>query len=95
LGLVNAPRRQHMVESVIKEIGQKRLPLPWVRIQGRYVKRVCSRYKHKKPEHWHAPALELDVEFLKTHCCGSVATRALPGPRNASCSIGKRDSGSD
>jgi hypothetical protein len=63
LALVNAPRRQHIVESVIKEIGKQRLPLPWVRIQTRSVKRVCSRYKHKKPEHWNVPALELDVEF--------------------------------
>jgi hypothetical protein len=63
LGLVCEPRRQHMVESVLKEIGEQRLPKQRVRIQARVVKRMCSRYTHKKPEHWHTPALELDVTF--------------------------------
>jgi len=63
LGLVSAPRRQHMVEHLIKEIGQQRLPKQPVRIQARVVKRVRSRYERKKPEHWHAPPLELDLDF--------------------------------
>jgi hypothetical protein len=63
LGLVNAERRQHMVESVIKEIGEQRLPRQRVRIQARVVKRVRSRYERKKPEHYHAPPLELDLDF--------------------------------
>lgn len=63
LGLVDAARREHMVQGIYREIGQQRLPKPRVRIQPRVVKRVRSRYERKKPEHWHAPALELDVEF--------------------------------
>ncbi len=63
LGLVEAPRRQHMVEGVMREISQQRLPLPRVRIQARVVKRVRSRYERKKPEHLHAPPLELDLSF--------------------------------
>jgi hypothetical protein len=63
LGLVNAPRRQHIVESTLEEIGQQRLPKQRVRIQARVVKRARSRFERKKPEHWRAPALELDVEF--------------------------------
>jgi len=63
LGLVNAPRRQHIVESTLQEIGQQRLPKQRVRIQARVVKRIRSRYERKKPEHLHAPALELDVQF--------------------------------
>ncbi len=63
LGLVSAPRRLHMVEGLIREIGQQRLPKQPVRIQARVVKRVRSRYERKKPEHWHAPPLELDLDF--------------------------------
>lgn len=63
LGLVAAPRREAMVQSIYREIGQQRLPPLRVRIQPRVVKRVRSRYERKQPEHWHAPALELDVEF--------------------------------
>jgi len=63
LGLVNAPRRQHIVESTLEEIGQQRLPKQRVRIQARVVKRIRSRYERKKPEHLRAPALELDVSF--------------------------------
>jgi len=63
LGLVSAPRRQYMVEQLIREIGQQRLPKPPVRIQARVVKRVRSRYERKKPEHWHAPPLPLDLDF--------------------------------
>ncbi len=63
LGLVCAPRRQHMVTSLIDEIGQQRLPKQPVRIQARVVKRVRSRYERKKPEHYHAPPLELDLDF--------------------------------
>ena len=63
LGLVNLPRRQHMVESVIKEIGEQRLPKQPIRIQPRVVKRAYSRYGRKKPEHLQAPALEVDAQF--------------------------------
>ena len=63
LGLVSAPRRQHMVEHLITEIGQQRLPKQPVRIQPRVVKRVRSRYERKKPEHLHPPPLELDLDF--------------------------------
>ena len=63
LSLVNAPRGPHMVERVIKEIGEQRLPKQRVRIQPRVVKRGRSRYERKKPEHWQAPPLELDVDF--------------------------------
>ena len=65
LGLVE-PRRQHIVESVLQEIGQQRLPKQRVRIQPRVVKRARSRYERKKPEHLQAPALELDVDFYET-----------------------------
>ena len=63
LGLVSAPRRQHMVQGLIEEISQQRLPKQRVRIQARVVKRVRSRYERKKPEHLHAPPLELDLDF--------------------------------
>jgi hypothetical protein len=63
LGLVSALRRQQMVEQLIKEIGHQRLPKQPVRIQPRVVKRVRSRYERKKPEHWHAPPLPLDLDF--------------------------------
>jgi hypothetical protein len=63
LGLVNPARRLHMVEGLIREISQQRLPKQPVRIQARVVKRVRSRYERKKPEHWHAPPLELDLDF--------------------------------
>jgi len=63
LGLVSPPRRQYMVEQLIREIGQQRLPKQPVRIQARVVKRVRSRYERKKPEHYHAPPLELDLDF--------------------------------
>ncbi len=63
LGLVDAARRQHMVAGVLREISQQRLPKQGVRIQARVVKRVRSRYERKKPEHVHAPPLELDLSF--------------------------------
>ena len=63
LSLVNAARRQPMIESVIKEIGEQRLPKQRVPIQPRVVKRARSRYERKKPEHVPAPPLELDVDF--------------------------------
>jgi hypothetical protein len=63
LSVVAAPRRQHMVECALKEIRKPRLPRPRVRIQARVVKRVRSRYERKKPEHMHAPPLELDLSF--------------------------------
>jgi hypothetical protein len=63
LGLVDAARRQCMVAGVLREISQQRLPKQGVRIQARVVKRVRSRYERKKPEHLHAPPLELDLSF--------------------------------
>jgi hypothetical protein len=63
LGLVNPPRGPHMVAGLLTEIGQQRLPKQGVRIQARLVKRVRSRYEHKKPEHMQTPPLELDLEF--------------------------------
>jgi len=63
LGLVNPARRLHMVEGLIREISQQRLPKQPVRIAARVVKRVRSRYERKKPEHYHAPPLELDLDF--------------------------------
>jgi Transposase DDE domain/Insertion element 4 transposase N-terminal len=63
LSLVAAPRRHHIVESVIKEIGAQRLPKQPIRIQPRVLKRAKPRYEHKKPEHASAPALEIDAEF--------------------------------
>ena len=63
LGMVDAMRRHTMVVGLLEEIGQQRLPKQRVRIQARVVKRVRSRYEHKKPEHWHAPPLELDLDF--------------------------------
>jgi hypothetical protein len=63
LGLVSATRRLHMVETLIGQITQQRLPKQSVRIQARVVKRVRSRYARKKPEHYHAPPLELDLDF--------------------------------
>ena len=63
LGLVEPTRRAHLVQGIYHEIGQQRLPPQRVRLQPRVVKRVRSRYERKQPERWHAPALELDVEF--------------------------------
>jgi len=63
LGMVHAARRDTMVDALLAEIGQQRLPKQRVRIQARVVKRVRSRYKRKKPEHWLAPPLELDLDF--------------------------------
>jgi len=63
LSMVDAVRRQTMVVGLLDEIGQQRLPQQRVRIQARVVKRVRSRYERKKPEHWHAPPLELDLDF--------------------------------
>ncbi len=63
LGLVDTPRRQHMVAAVLGEISQQRLPKQGVRIQARVVKRVRSRYERKQPEHLHAPLLELELSF--------------------------------
>jgi hypothetical protein len=60
---VSSARRQQMVVSLLQEIGTFRLPKQRVRIQARVVKRVRSRYERKKPEHWQAPPLELDLDF--------------------------------
>jgi hypothetical protein len=63
LGLVEPARRERMVALVLREIGKPRLAKQGVRIQARVVKRVRSRYERKKPEHLHAPPLELDLSF--------------------------------
>jgi hypothetical protein len=65
LGLVTPVRRERMVVDLLQEIGQQRLPKQHLRIQARVVKRVRSRYERKKPEHWSAPPLELDLDFLQ------------------------------
>jgi hypothetical protein len=63
LSLVSVSRRQQMVKSLLQEIATFRLPKQRVRIQARVVKRVRARYERKKPEHWHAPPLELNLDF--------------------------------
>jgi hypothetical protein len=63
LGLVEATPRQSRVQGVLREISQQRVPKQGVRIQARVVKRARSRYERKKPEHLHAPPLELDLSF--------------------------------
>ena len=63
LSLVSPARRLQMVSSLMQEIGTFRLPKQPIRIQARVVKRVRSRYERKKPEHWQAPPLELDLDF--------------------------------
>ena len=63
LGMVPVARRQAMVLALLDESGQQRWPKQRVRIQARVVKRTHSRYVRKKPEHWHAPPLELDLDF--------------------------------
>lgn len=63
MGLVTAERRRELVQHALEEIATQQVPKTRVRIQARVVKRVRSRYERKKPEHWHAPALEHDLEF--------------------------------
>ncbi len=63
LSLVKKERREHMVKDMLEEIGTFRLPKPRGRITARVVKRVHSRSDRKQPQHWHAPPLELDLEF--------------------------------
>jgi hypothetical protein len=63
LGMVPVARRRTMVLDQLTEIGQQRLPKQRVRIQARVVKRTRSRYARKKPAHWLAPPLELDLDF--------------------------------
>jgi len=63
LGMVPVARRRTMVLDLLTEIGQQRVPKQRVRIQARVVKRTRSRYARKKPEHWLAPPLELDLDF--------------------------------
>src|SRR5437773_827944 len=52
-----------VVTALIDEISHQRVPKQQVRIQARVVKRARSRYERKKPEHYHAPPLELDLDF--------------------------------
>jgi hypothetical protein len=64
LGLVCEPRRQHIVESVRKRDRLSTLAQTTCAYSAdALVKRVCSGSRHKKPEHLHTPALELDVSF--------------------------------
>jgi hypothetical protein len=63
LSMVSPSRRKLMIGSLMQELGTFRLPKQRVRIAARVVKRVRSRYERKKPEHWHAPPLELDLDF--------------------------------
>ena len=61
--LTNLTRRQHRVRDVLREIGHQRVPKQRLRFQARVVTRVRSRSEHKKPEHWQAPSLELDLDL--------------------------------
>jgi Transposase DDE domain len=63
LGLLEASRREAMVQGLYRQIGQQRLPPQRVRIQPRVVKRLRSRYERKQPDQWHAAALEREVDF--------------------------------
>lgn len=63
LSLVSDSRRAQMVDGLLQEMAAFVLPKQRIRIQARVVKRVRSRYERKKPQHWHAPPLELDVSF--------------------------------
>ena len=63
LSVVSASRRQDMLADLRQELATFRLPKQRVRIQARVVKRTRSRYERKKPEHLHAPPLELDLDF--------------------------------
>ncbi len=63
LELVAQARRASMVEGLLHEIAASLLPRQRIRIQARVVKRARSHYARKKPEHLHAPPLELDLDF--------------------------------
>jgi hypothetical protein len=65
LGMVTAERRAHLVRGLFQEIGTLQLPRQCKRFCARVVKRVRSRYERKKPEHWHAPPLEEDLDFAQ------------------------------
>ena len=55
--------RLMMINSLLQEIAQQRLPIQRLRLQARVVKRVRSRYERKKACHLHAPPLEIDLDF--------------------------------
>ncbi|HEY1353002.1 MAG TPA: IS4 family transposase [Ktedonobacteraceae bacterium] len=63
LALVPAARRTHLIELLLHEIGQQRLPTQPLRIQARVLKRAHPRYAHKKPEHWHVIPFRVDLDF--------------------------------
>jgi hypothetical protein len=63
LSVVSVSRREQMVHTLLKEIGTFLLPKQRLRVQARVVKRTRSRYERKKPEHWHAPPFELDLDI--------------------------------
>jgi hypothetical protein len=63
LSVVSPVRREQMVHTQLEEIGAFRLPKQRLRIQARVVKRTRSRYERKKPEHWHAPPFELNLDI--------------------------------
>jgi len=62
---VTAQRRAVMPSNMRAELGQHPLPIQRVRIQARVLTRAYPRSPHKKPEHWQAPALELDLDFYQ------------------------------
>lgn len=78
LSLVNEARRLRMVEHVIKEIGEQRLPKQPIRIQPRVVKRASSRYERKRSVHLQVPVLELDVSFHEIIAVVSCRQGPLP-----------------
>jgi hypothetical protein len=63
LALVSHVRRLHLIELMLHEMGQQRLPKQPLRIQARVLKRSHPRYAHKKPEHWHAIPFQVDLDF--------------------------------
>lgn len=63
LALVSPQRYALLVEGMLAEISQQRLPKQPLRIQGRVLKRGSPRYAHKKAEHWHAVPFPLDLDW--------------------------------
>lgn len=51
------------MQDVLAELSKHQLPTQSVRIQVRVLKRARARFPHKRPEHFRAPPLELDLDF--------------------------------
>lgn len=92
LGMVAAPRRHIMVDALLDEIAQQRVPKQRVRLQARVVTRVRSRSERTQPEHWLAPPLVLDGDvhqiialvtcfvFFEPYCAAPNATNSSRRP---------------